>query len=154
MPARSPLPRQPDLLEWQPPAPTARFEERTVRAATIQGRVSMALSQAMTDCTLDRAEIAKRMGDYLGEDVSKNMLDAYASQARETHSISLPRFVAFMHATGDRRLLEMLAEIFGWAVIPRKFLPLIELSAVREREDALRRRREALTRDARRDGAL
>ncbi len=152
--AQRPSPHQPDLLDWQPPQTVARFDERDVRAATIQGRVAMALSQAMADCTLDRPAIAKRMSDFLGETVSKNMLDAYASQARADQVINLPRFVALIHATGDRRLLEMLAEMFGWAVIPRKFLPLIELAAIRDREDALRKQREALMRDARRDGAL
>lgn len=147
-------PRQPDLLDWTPPQPVKRFEEHTVRAATITARIAMAVSQAMQDCPLDRFAIAQKMSDYLGEDVTKNMLDAYASQARENHVIPLPRFVALVHATGDRRLFELLAEMFNWAVIPRKFLPLIELAAVREKEDVLRRHREHLTRAARSEGAL
>jgi hypothetical protein len=151
MPTR---PTQPDLLDWQPPQTVTRFDERQVRAATIQGRVCLAVSQALGDAGADRKAIAKKMSDYLGEDVTKNMLDAYASQARTDHTISMPRFIALIHATGDRRLLELVAEMFGWAVIPRKFLPLIELAAIREREDALREQRKAIARDARREGAL
>ncbi len=151
MPTR---PAQPDLLDWQPPQTTKRFEDRQVRAATIQGRVCLAVSQALGDCGADRKAVAKKMSEFLGEHVTKNMLDAYASQARTDHTIGMPRFVALIHATGDRRLLELVAEMFGWAVIPRKFLPLIELAAIREREDALREQRKAITRDARREGAL
>ncbi len=125
-----------------------------VRAATIQGRVALAVSAALADCKLKRDEIAAQMSLYLGEKVTKSVLDAAASQARTEHSINLPRFIALMHVTGDQRLLEMLAEMFGWAVIPRKYLTLIDLAATREREDALRRTRRLLARQAKQDGAL
>lgn len=94
------------------------------------------------------------MSGYLGEEVSQPMLDAYASVARDQHRISVTRFIALVHATGDRRLLELLAEPVGLAVIERKYLPLIELAAIREQEDELRKRRKALARRSRGEGAL
>lgn len=143
-----------DLLAWQPPQPVARFPDDAVRASTLSGRVSRAVAAALRDCGISREEIARRMSDYLGETVSQNMLDAYASQAREEHRISVPRFLALVHATGDRRLMEAMAELFGWTVIERRFLPLIELAQVREREDELRRQAEALRRQAKSGGLL
>lgn len=145
---------QPDLLEWEPPQPVARFPEGLVRAATLAGRVSRAVAAALTDAEECRETIAARMSAFLGERVSPAMLDAYASQARDDHRISVPRFVALLHATRDRRLLELLAEPMGWAVIERRHLPLIEVAAIREHEDELRRRREHLTRLARTGGGL
>lgn len=147
---RTLTPAQPDLLDWQPPEVVTRFEERHVRAATIQGRVCMAVAAALSDAAAagqDRASIAKAMTDFLGEPVSKNMLDAYASQARAEHMINVPRFIALIQATQDRRLLELLAEMFGWAVIPREMLPLIRVAAIREREEELRDQRRALMRE-------
>lgn len=145
---------QPDLLEWEPPQPVAHFPEEQVRAATLAGRVSRAVAAALTDAEECRETIAARMSAFLGERVSPAMLDAYASQARDDHRISVPRFVALLHATRDRRLLELLAEPMGWAVIERRHLPLIEVAAIREHEDELRRRREHLTRLARTGGGL
>lgn len=145
---------QPDLLEWEPPQPVARFPEGLVRAATLAGRVSRAVAAALTEAEECRETIAARMSSFLGERVSPAMLDAYASQARDDHRISVPRFVALLHATRDRRLLELLAEPMGWAVIERRHLPLIEVAAIREHEDELRRRREHLTRLARTGGGL
>lgn len=147
-------PGQLSLLEWTPPPATTRFEEERVRAATINGRVCMAVSAALKDCGLTRAEVAQRMSAYLGQPVSKAMLDAYASQGREDHTIGLTRFIALLHVTRDRRLLEMIAEQFGWAAIDRKYLPLIDLAAVQERQDELRRHADALRRQARTGGAL
>ena len=146
--------RQPDLLDWRPPAPVERFEDGAVRAATITGRLSRAVGASLREHTLTRPEIARRMAEYLGRPVSVNMLNAWASQERADQTIGADRLVALIHATGDRRLLEAIAELFGWTVIPKKFLPLIDLASVREREDELRRHADALRRQAKGSGLL
>lgn len=146
--------RQPDLLSWEPPQAAMAFAERDVRGATLAARLSRAVSIALRDAGGNRRDIAARMSRFLGETVSVPMLDAYASAAREAHRISVPRLLALIHATGDRRLLEFLAEPMGWAVIERRYLPLIEVAAIREQEDELRRRRDTLTRRARAEGGL
>jgi hypothetical protein len=143
-----------DLLAWQPPETVSRFDDHQVRAASIGGRVCKAISAALDGCGKPRADVAEAMSQFLGSRVSTNMLNAYASQAREDHQISVVRFTALIHATGDRRLLELLAESFGWSVIERKYLPLIELAAVRERADELNSAADALRRQIRGKGVL
>ena len=150
-----PDPAQPDLLDWQPPEPVARFDEHDVRAATVEGRIARAVAAALKDAAKrgqTRERIAAAMSAFLGQPVSKSVLDAYASQAREDHVISLPRFVALLHATRDRRLLEVIAGLMGWAVIDRRALPMIELAAVREREDVLRKRANSLRQQIKSEG--
>lgn len=143
---------QPDLLGLDVIQPPVRFDDADVRAATLNGRLARAVSAALQG--RDRAAIARDMAAFLGVAISKAMLDAYASEARTDHVISLPRFVALLHATGDRRLLEMLAEPVGMTVIPRRHLAMIELAAVREQEDEIRRKRQALQRAAKASGAM
>lgn len=145
---------QPDLLDWTPPQPVRRFEEDQVRAASLAARISKAVSAALKECGLTREDAAKAMGDYLGEKVSLAALNALASEARDDHRISVTRLMALIHVTRDPRLLQLLAEPFGWAVIDRRFLPMIELAAVQEQRDELARRAEALRRAARAGGAL
>ena len=145
MPKRRPAPVQPSLLDWAPPAP---YAEQDVRAATLAGRISRAVAQTLRECGLDRPEVARRMGTFLGEAVSVAMLNGYASQAREDHSISAVRLLALMHATGDTRLLELLLQPFDLAVIPRRLLPMIELAEVHEQMETLKRRKDALRRSA------
>ena len=147
-------PAQPDLLSWTPPAPVRRFEDDQVRAASLAARISKAVSTALKESDLPRGEIAAQMGAFLGESVSLAALNALASEARDDHRISVVRLMALVHVTRDPRLLQLLAEPFGWAVIDRRFLPLIEVAAIREQEDELRRRRAALTLRARGEGAL
>lgn len=147
-------PAQPDLLEWQPPETVVAFEPAQVRAASVAASIARAVAATLRDCGLPRDQVAERMSAYLGERVSKAILDAYASEARREHAIPVTRLIALMHATGDRRLLQLIAEPLGWAVIEARHLPLIEVAAIREHEDELRRRREALTRRARTGGGL
>lgn len=145
---------QGDLLGWRAPQPVAAFRPSTVQAPSVSGRLARAVSVALQECGRTREQVAERMTAYLGKPVSKNMIDAYASQAREEHGISAERLQALCHATGDRRLLNLLAEPFGWAVVERKFLPVIELAAVQERQQELQRRADALRRQVRRGGVL
>src|SRR5258708_6640647 len=103
--------RQFDLLnDWTPPEATVSFDDNRVRAANIHAQISRMVAAALTDAKASREMIAAQMSSFLGERVTKNMLDAYASQARGEHAIPMHRFIALIHATGDRRLLQALAE--------------------------------------------
>ena len=143
---------QADLLDWQAPEPVIRFDPAEVRAATLSARLARAISAALAGH--DRLLVAQTMGDILGRPVSKHMVDAYASQGREDHAISAPRYMALAHATADVRLLQVMAEPMGWAVIDQRYLPLIRLAAVREHTDKLVREGASLRRQARNVGLL
>lgn len=149
MPPRLDSTAQPDLLGWTEPQTALAFDEGEVRGASVAARMARAVAVALKDCGKPRRQVAQQMSDFLGEDVSPAMIDAYASVAREAHRISLPRFLALVHVTGDRRLLQMLADQMGWAVVEKRHLPLIEIAMIREKEDDLKRRRDALMRKAR-----
>lgn len=146
--------RQPDLLDWVPPETVRAFPAEQVRGATLAARIARAVSVALGESKRARAAIAADMSAWLGERVTENMLNAYASPARDQHGISLPRFLALVHATNDRRLLEMLAEPMDWAVIERKHLPMIDLALARERKDEMDRTVDAIRRRARSAGGL
>ncbi|MBM9400344.1 hypothetical protein JUN65_01890 [Gluconacetobacter azotocaptans] len=150
--SRRPVPGQLSLLDWMPPEPVVQFDERLIRANSFSGRLSRAISISLESCEAPREAIAARMSAMLERPVSINMLNAYASVMREGHQISVPRFDALVHATGDRRLLEFLAAPQGWAVIDRRYLPMIELAAVSEQKKELARREGVLRRQAIRGG--
>lgn len=142
------------LTDWQPSEPVVAFAPETVRGASIAVSISKAVSQALGDCGKSRAEIAEAMGAYLDEQVSEHMLNAYASEAKSEHIINLVRFVALLDVTGDRRLLELIAGMFGWAVIERKYLPAIEMAEAMEVRAELDREIDARRRTLRKNGVL
>ncbi len=139
--AKAPDPRQYDLLTWDPPSVVDRYEPTRVKAASWRDRIAKAVSETLSSGTLTRDEIAERMTDWLGEDVSRAMLDAYASQAKTEHTIPFVRVVALIEVTGDTRLLQMAAEACGRAVIEERYLGAIEAEMVASKLEDLEARR-------------
>jgi hypothetical protein len=137
------------FTEWQPPEVVQRFADVSVRAATLRDKIALAVAETLSGSELDRPTVAQKMAEWLGEDVSKNMLDAYASQAREDHVISLLRLIALVHATGDLRIFQMIAEMFGYSVVEDRYLPWIEVGQLAEKKDEFDRAFDAARRNAR-----
>jgi transcriptional regulator with XRE-family HTH domain len=111
--------------------------------------VSETLRLAKAEKGLDRKQVAEQMSVWLEEDVSPAMLDAYASEAKEEHTISLLRTVALVHVTGDMRPLQMIAEMHGYAVVESKYLPWIDYGMAADRKSEMDKELEAMKRAAR-----
>jgi len=133
----------PDLFrDWQPPREVAaRLAPEVTKGGTLDVRVAKAVAHALAASGKSRAEIAALMSEYLGERLSENMLDAYASPARETHKITLERFIALMDATGCYGLLAFICQFAGYVAVPERYGDVIELwREDREIEERTRRR--------------
>ncbi len=154
MTRRRPISRdQMDLLDWQPESPVVAFEPERIRAASIAKTFSKAISEALKSHGGSRADVARKMSDYLDEQISENILNAYASEARDEHIINVVRLVALIHVTRDRRLVELIASMFGWAVIDRRHLPAIEMAELLEKSREIDREVEFRRRLLKRGGA-
>lgn len=114
-----------------------RFDPERVRAASAAGHIARAVSEALKDCGFDREAVAREMSAYLGEEVSKAMLDAYASQAREEHNIPAHRLVALAVITGDARLLNAVLEGTGFIAVEAKCEALLRRERAIELRDRL-----------------
>ncbi|PKR90902.1 hypothetical protein CXZ10_06025 [Pleomorphomonas diazotrophica] len=140
MPKRRPVAANLDLFKDYQPAPVVeRYVEGSVRAYDLAGRLSKAVAKTLEESGMGRAEVAKAMADLLQDDMSKNMLDNYASQAKE-HVISALRLFALVAVTGDPRALNMLLAPAGMIVVPAKYEPLIEREIAKEELDRLQRK--------------
>jgi hypothetical protein len=137
-----------DLLSWEPPQTAVRFDEGDVRGATIGARYCRAMALALKECGKSREEVAKEMGKYLGVTVSKQMLDAYVSEARDTHTINVTRFAALVHATKDFRLLSIIPELFGFSVIEKRYEDWIIAAMAKDKAEELNRMADAALRRA------
>ncbi|MGB0683368.1 MAG: DNA transposition protein [Magnetovibrionaceae bacterium] len=143
-------------LEGQHEPIVARFKDEEVRAGTVKAELARAVATVLID--RDREDVATKMADWLDdESMSKNMLDAYASQGRESHDITASRLLALMMVTGDFRPLQMLAEKADhivvdyryeyWVEVGRKS---IEAEQHTERAQQARRERDAFLQEAKR----
>lgn len=136
--------------DWTPRPLVQRYADPVVRASSLRDKTALAVAATLRDCELPRDDIAKRMSDWLGEDVSKPMLDAYASTAKSEHTISFLRIIALAHVSGDIRLLQMAAELLGYAVIESRWLPWVEVGQLADKKEEIDRAFDATRRAARR----
>ena len=134
-----------DLFHDYAPKVVDRFEERDVRASSLRERIARAVAKALKDSAIDRSKLAADVSAYLGEDVTKNMLDQYASQAG-THAIPSHRLIALAIVTGQAAIINAALQDTGLVAIETKYEPLIEREMTREAIDRLQQR--LATRDA------
>ncbi|MBF0247005.1 MAG: DNA transposition protein [Alphaproteobacteria bacterium] len=117
-----------DILEdWTPPEVVKRYQEERVRTSTLRAKIARAVAETLHDSENSRDDIATAMSEWLGEDVTKNMLNNYASEAQEDHTIPYLRLLALVQVTGDVRLLQVGAEMFGHVVADAKYLDWIRV---------------------------
>lgn len=126
-----------DLLTMTIEVPQVpRFDDADVRAARLDAKVAKAVAKTLKDAAKDgqtRPDVAQAMSGYLGETVTRATLDAYAAESKADHTISLVRAMALMEATKDYRLLSLIADDLGLAIVPRQYEPAIREAVLAEK---------------------
>lgn len=116
--------------EAAPAIDIGRFRSRLKRA------MSAALKTAHEERGLDRHAVAAAMA-AMGAPVSKAMLDAYTSEARTTHDISVVRFKAFCRAADARHLWDVAVCDDGLTVLAGDEARLAEIARLQQEQRAI-----------------
>jgi hypothetical protein len=139
-----------DLLAMTVEVPhVPRFDDSDIRAARLDARIAKAVGKTLKDAAsggTTRPDVAKAMSAYLGETVTRATLDAYAAESKADHTISLVRAMALMEATKDYRLLGLIADDLGLAIVPRQYEPAIREAVLAEKMEEMRAELESLRR--------
>lgn len=106
-------------------------------------QVSELVSEMLKSSELDRYEIAARMSRLSGDDVSKNMLDAWASPARTDHNLPFYRAPLLEEVCASHLLTDWLVALRGGRVAYGRDALLAELGRLeRTRDESARKARE------------
>lgn len=108
-------PPHPDQFGFVFEAPQAASEPAEL--AGFERQISRAVSVMLKEDPRAREIIAAEMSVLLDEEVSRPMLDAYASPAREGHKVIMSRFLALVAVTNRYDLLDRLLRQIGAAVL-------------------------------------
>lgn len=123
--------------------------ERRSAPASLAGldrQISVAVSDILHGETKSRTVIAAEVSDLLGEDVTKAMLDAYASPAREDHRMPLSRFLALVQVTNRYDVLDRVVRAIGAAVLVGEEIETARLGDIDRRIEALKAERREVAR--------
>jgi len=75
--------------------------------------VCAVLAEAIKACPLSRAEIAARMGDLTGDEITLHSINKWTSKAGDKWRFPLEYAVAFEVATGSRAISQLIASRRG-----------------------------------------
>lgn len=136
----------PDLFRVPQPAPVA---EGSLNFAI---ELRALLSQILKDCPHNRYQVAARMSELLGTDISKHQLDAWTAESREPWRFPLEYLVPFEVACETVRLTEWLAAKRGGQVLFGREALTAELGRLQRMNDETQRQIRALRKSMEEEG--
>jgi hypothetical protein len=77
-----------------------------------------AISQALKNCPLSRWQVAARMSELTGQEITKTMLDSWTAESKEGHRFPAIFLPAFCEAVGCSEPIRMLGKLVGVFVLP------------------------------------
>lgn len=95
-----------------------------------RAEIANVMAASLAQCGIDRDAVAKSMSAMLGRTISKHMLDAYASEARTTHTPALDVAIAFDKATNSMALCNYFANKLGVSVATAEDVSLMKLGRI------------------------
>lgn len=101
----------------------------------IQVRELVSLSLKQT--RLSRYEVAGKMSELLGKEITKAMIDSWSAESKENHRFPLAYLPAFCKATGSRELVRFIADKCGGFYIESEEALLTELGRIEQQKKEL-----------------
>ena len=103
-----------DILQEQSrsennPAPGSKDIDKSFREV---------VSLALKGSPLSRYQVAARMSELVGQDITKTMLDSWTAESKEQHRFPAIFLPAFCEAAGSMEPLRMLGQSAGAFVLP------------------------------------
>lgn len=114
--------------------------------AGVDARIARTVAEILKHDDRERSVIAAEMSVLLSYEVSKSMLDAYASPARDEHNISFSRMLALIAVTNRFDLLDRETRPIGAAVLVGEEIFTAEIGHIDSEISKLQQRKKDLSR--------
>lgn len=110
----------------------------------LEAELKASLSEGIRKSGLSRYEIAGRISELIGWDLTKSMLDAYTAESHDAHRVPAEIVPAFCVVTGYWRPLHLLAEEGEGRFLESEHAVYAEIAALDRRIRELQQERKAL----------
>ncbi|ACV64880.1 conserved hypothetical protein [Desulfofarcimen acetoxidans DSM 771] len=98
------------------------------------------LSEGLKYSSLSRFEVACRMSELVGVEITKSQLDSWTAESKEHHRFPAEYLPAFCHVTGFKQPLKMMAKLVQCYLLESEEALLAELGKIDQvRKDLSRR---------------
>ena len=99
----------------------------------IQNQLKNELSAGLKRCRMSRYEVAAKMSEMLGYEITKTMLDAYTAESKESYRFPAEWLAPFCAVTGHYKPLEMINRLARYPIPDAE--KLLDLEIKRRREE-------------------
>lgn len=110
----------------------------------ISTRLREELSRGLKQSSYSRYEVASRMSEALGVEVTKSQLDSWTAESKEQHRFPAEYLPAFCAVTGYKQPLQMMAEMIHCYLLESEEALLAELGKIDQQEKELARKKKAV----------
>lgn len=129
---------------FEPPKPASA----PAQLAGLERQICRTVGTILASDPRSRWEIAAKVSELLDEDVSKSMLDAYASPARDDHRVPMSRIFALVAVTGRLDLLDPLTREIGAGLLVGDEVKTARIGHLRQHRSKIDEELRALERQA------
>jgi len=126
--------RQITIFEYIASQNTASESKKSSGTFDIDRRFREAISAALKACPLSRYQVAARMSELTGQDITKTMLDSWTAESKEQHRFPAIYLPAFCEAVGSSEPLKLLGHLVGVFVLPGPEALRAEIQNLNEQE--------------------
>lgn len=112
--------KQPSLFEWVKKAQVLSFQSSSIPQGSldIDAEYRAAVSADIKACPFSRYQIAARMSELTGQEITESMLNNWTAESHEKHNMPCKFLPVFVVATGGRRAFECLSRRSGLFALP------------------------------------
>ena len=114
--------------------------------ASIDATVRALITEALKRSPLSRYQIAARMSEILGVEITKSQIDSWSAESKDNHRFPFVYGGSFCSATGDKSLARYFSQLCGGYYIEGEDAIRLELGRI-EDEKAKLQRKEQMCRD-------
>jgi hypothetical protein len=122
-------------------------EEKTEPAPgsmDIGNRLKNELSEGLRRCMLSRFEVASKMSELVGAEITKSMLDSWTAESKEYHRFPAEYLPAFCAVTGHKEPLRLMARMIKCYLLEGKEALMAELGQIDQMRRELAKREKAV----------
>lgn len=110
-------------------------------------RIKEALSEAIKNSGMKRYEIAGKMAEHLGLQITESMLNAYTAESKEGYRMPAEYFPIFCQITKDYSVLEILVAASGGRMVKSEEIYYLEMGRIQQAEKALQKKHRQLEKE-------
>lgn len=140
---------QPSLFDMIEEINPKKFAEDNFKVETkpLGVRMKECIAEAIKNSGLKRYDIAGRMSEHLGIEISEGMLNSYTAESKEGYRMPAEYLPIFCRITCDYTVLEMLVSAANGRMVKSEEIYFLELGRLQQIEQTAQTKRQQLKKE-------